>query len=106
MNLMKIYIRQSYRYVSFVVIPLCVGTIVFASPIINLLFGQEFLPGTAALQILAAGMLFFTLYTISSSISQGLGKPRLPMYVLVAGTTIDLILSLVLYHHLVLTVQQ
>ena len=67
-DLMKIYIRQSYRYVSFVVIPLCVGTIVFASPIINLLFGQEFLPGTAALQILAAGMLFFTLYTISSSI--------------------------------------
>ncbi len=95
-DLLKIYIRQSYRYVSFVVIPLCVGTIVFASPIINLLFGQEFLPGTAALQILAAGMLFFTLYTISSSISQGLGKPRLPMYVLVAGTTIDLILSLVL----------
>ena len=95
-DLMRIYIRQSYRYVSFVVIPLCVGTIVFASPIINLLFGQEFLPGTAALQILAAGMLFFTLYTISSSISQGLGKPRLPMYVLVAGTTIDLILSFVL----------
>lgn len=94
--LLKTYIRQSYRYVSFVVIPLCVGTVVFASPIINLLFGKEFLPGVAALQILAAGMLFFTLYTISSSISQGLGKPRLPMYVLVGGITVDLILSLAL----------
>lgn len=95
-DLMKIYIRQSYRYVSFLVIPLCVGIMVFASPIINLLFGQQFLPGTAALQILAVGMFFFTLYTVSSSISQGLGKPRLPMYVLVAGTAIDLILSLLL----------
>lgn len=94
--LLKTYIRQSYRYVSFVVIPLCVGTVVFAAPIIKLLFGQEFLPGVAALQILAAGMLFFTLYTISSSISQGLGKPRLPMYVLIAGITVDLILSLTL----------
>jgi stage V sporulation protein B len=78
------------------VIPLCVGIIIFASPIINLLFGQQFLPGTSALQILAVGMFFFTLYTISSSISQGLGRPRLPMYALVAGTTIDLILSLLL----------
>jgi len=95
-DLMKIYIGQSYRYVSFLVIPLCVGIIVFASPIINLLFGQQFLPGTSALQILAVGMFFFTLYTISSSISQGLGRPRLPMYALVAGTTIDLILSLLL----------
>lgn len=94
--LLKTYIRQSYRYVSFVVVPLCVGTVVFANPIIKLLFGQDFLPGVAALQILAAGMLFFTLYTISSSISQGLGKPRLPMYVLVAGITVDLILSLAL----------
>ena len=41
-------------------------------------------------------MLFFTLYTISSSIAQGLGKPRLPMYVLIAGTTIDLVLSVLL----------
>ncbi|MDD3985111.1 MAG: flippase [Methanobacterium sp.] len=95
-DLMNIYIKQSYRYVSFFVIPLCVGTIIFASPILNLLFGEKFLPGTAALQILAVGMFFFTLYTISSSISQGLGKPRLPMYALVAGTTIDLILSLIL----------
>jgi len=94
--LLKTYILQAYRYVSFVVIPLCVGTVVFASPIISLLFGQEYLPGVFALQILAGGMLFFTLYTISSSIAQGLGKPRLPMYVLIAGTTMDLSLSLIL----------
>ena len=95
-DLLKTYILQSYRYVSFVVIPLCVGTVVFASPIISLLFGQEYLPGIIALQILAAGMLFFTLYTISSSIAQGLGNPRLPMYVLIGGTTLDLVLSLLL----------
>jgi stage V sporulation protein B len=94
--LLKTYVLQSYRYVSFVVVPLCVGTIVFATPIISLLFGQAYIPGSLALQILAAGMLFFTLYTISSSIAQGLGQPRLPMYVLIVGTTIDLGLSILL----------
>jgi len=95
-DLLKTYVLQSYRYVSFVVIPLCVGTIVFATPIITLLFGKAYIPGSVSLQILAAGMLFFTLYTISSSIAQGLGKPRLPMYVLIVGTVIDIGLSIIL----------
>ena len=95
-DLLRTYILQSFRYVSFVVMPLCVGTIVFAAPIISLLFGDAYLPGSASLQILAAGMLFFTLYTISSSIAQGLGRPRLPMYVLIFGTVIDIVLSIIL----------
>ncbi len=95
-SLLKTYILQSYRYVSIVVLPICVGTILFATPIINLINGPAYAPGAQALQILAAGMLFFTIYTISSSISQGLGKPTLPMMVLIAGTTIDLGLSFLL----------
>jgi stage V sporulation protein B len=95
-TLLKTYVLQSYRYVSFVVMPLCVGTIVFAAPIIAILFGNAYLPGSVSLQILAAGMLFFTLYTISSSIAQGLGRPRLPMYVLIFGTAINIALSIIL----------
>ncbi len=95
-ELLKTYVLQSYRYVSLFVVPLCIGTIVFATPIISILFGQAYIPGSAALQILAAGMLFFTIYTVSSSIAQGLGHPRLPMYILIIGTTIDIVLSIVL----------
>ncbi len=96
-HLLHTYILQSYRYVSLSVLPLCVGTVIFATPILQLVyFGSAYLPASAALQILAAGMLFFTLYTISSSISQGLGKPMLPMFVLIFGTTIDLGLSILL----------
>src|SRR5664280_687138 len=95
-QLLKTYILQSYRYVSLVVLPICVGTIVFATPIMTLINGSAYAPGSEALQILAVGMLFFTIYTISSSISQGLGKPTLPMMVLIGGTTIDLIFSVLL----------
>ncbi|MEG3224874.1 MAG: polysaccharide biosynthesis protein [Methanobacteriales archaeon Met13] len=95
-NLLKTYVNQSYRYVALLVLPLSVGTMVFAAPIISLVFGRASLPGAQALQILAAGMLFFTIYTVSSSISQGLGKPYLPMTVLVLGTFLDLGLSIYL----------
>ncbi|HNR26023.1 MAG TPA: polysaccharide biosynthesis C-terminal domain-containing protein, partial [Methanobacteriaceae archaeon] len=94
-NLLKTYINQSYRYVTLLVLPLSVGTMFFAAPILNII-GPAYVNATSALQILAVGMLFFTLYTVSSSIAQGFGKPYLPMVVLVLGTFLDLGLSLYL----------
>ena len=93
--LLQTYVNQSFRYVTLLVLPLSLGTILFAYPIIHLLF-PAYLAGTGALQILAAGMMFFTIYTISSSISQGLGKPYLPMVILVIGTIVELGLSIYL----------
>ncbi|KAF5079823.1 Lipid II flippase MurJ [anaerobic digester metagenome] len=96
-HLLRTYILQSYRYVTLLVLPLSVGTIVFAAPIIGLLFpNPAFLNGTGALQILSAGMLCFTVYVVSASICQGLGKPNLPMTALVLGTIIDLVLSFIM----------
>ena len=77
------------------VLPLSVGTMFFAAPILNII-GPAYVNATQALQILAVGMLFFTIYTVSSSIAQGFGKPYLPMIVLVLGTFLDLGLSLYL----------
>jgi len=94
-GLLKTYINQSYRYVTLLVLPLSVGTLFFAAPILNII-GPAYVYGTQALQILAVGMLFFTIYTVSSSIAQGLGKPYLPMIVLVLGTLLDLGLSIYL----------
>jgi stage V sporulation protein B len=93
--LLKTYVRQAFRYVTLIVLPLSVGTIVFSTPIINLLFpGYTF--GSDALKILAAGMLFFTIYTVSASISQGMGKPYIPMYALLGGTLFELVASIIL----------
>ena len=95
-NLLYTYILQSYRYVSMTVLPLCVGMIIFATPIMGILFGATYIPAAEALQIMTAGMLFFTIYMISSSISQGLGKPVLPMVILLIGIVIDLALNIAL----------
>jgi stage V sporulation protein B len=96
-HVLKGYVNQSYRYVSLVVLPMCVGTFVFATPIMKLLYvNSAYMNGAAALQILSIGMLFFTIYTVSSSIAQGLGKPYLPMVILIAGVVLDVALSMYL----------
>ncbi|AUB58485.1 polysaccharide biosynthesis protein [Methanobacterium sp. MZ-A1] len=96
-HVLKGYVNQSYRYVSLVVLPMCVGTFVFATPIMKLLYvNSAYMNGAAALQLLSIGMLFFTIYTVSSSIAQGLGKPYLPMIILIAGVILDVALSMYL----------
>ncbi len=96
-HLLKTYVNQSYRYVILLVLPMCVGTMIFATPIMKLLYmNSAYMSGAAALQILALGMLFFTIYTVSSSIAQGLGNPYLPMKILIVGVILDIILSVYL----------
>ncbi|MGI6482208.1 MAG: oligosaccharide flippase family protein [Methanobacterium sp.] len=96
-DLLKNYVNQSYRYVALLVLPMSLGTMIFAAPIMKLLYIlPAYMNGASALQILAAGMLFFTIYTVSSSIAQGLGKPYLPMIILGFGSLFDVALSLYL----------
>jgi len=94
-NLLNTYINQSYRYVTLLVLPLSVGTMVFSATILSI-FGSGYVNGAQALQIISLGMLFFTIYTVSSSIAQGLGKPYLPMIILILGTFLDIGLSVYL----------
>lgn len=94
-GLFNTYVNQAFRYVTIVVLPASLGIAVFAHPILSLLFpGYEL--GTGALQILAVGMLFFTIYTVSGSVAQGIGKPVIPMIALAIAVAIELALSLVL----------
>ena len=48
----------------------------------------EYVAGASALAILAIGMTFYSIFSISTSIVQGIGNPRIPMYILVFGSII------------------
>ncbi len=96
-NVLHSYVNQSYRYVALIVFPMSVGTMILAAPILKLLYiNPAYMNGATALQILAIGMLFFTIYTVSSSIAQGLGKPYLPMTILTLGVIFDVAVSIYL----------
>lgn len=90
------YVVYSYRYMILVLLPLCALIILFAQPILAIIFPRAPLAynvAGGALTILVVAMAFFSIYIVSSSISQGLGKPYLPMYFLILGSIVNLILT-------------
>lgn len=95
-KLLETYVVQSYRIVILTVFPICVGIALFSYPILNLLFGSDYVFGAGALTILVMGMAFYSLFMTSSSIAQGIGDPRMPMYVLLGGTVINIALNVLM----------
>jgi stage V sporulation protein B len=92
-KLLQEYVVDCLRYCILTVIPMCVIISMFSMPIIQLLFGNVYTPGCGVLTILVIGMSFYSIYMISSSILQGTGNPRLPMYLLLLGTVLNIALN-------------
>ncbi len=94
-KLLQQYIVDCLRYCIITVLPLSVIVSIFSSPIITLLFGNVYTPASGVLTILVMGMSFYSVYMICSSILQGTGNPRIPMYILIIGTIMNLILNII-----------
>ena len=92
-KLLQEYVVDCLRYCILTVIPMCVMISMFSMPLIQLLFGGVYTPGSGVLSILVIGMSFYSIYMISSSILQGTGNPRLPMYILLCGTAVNIVLN-------------
>ena len=88
------YVNESYRYSLLFVVPMCVGLALFAVPTLRVLYfaKPEYVAGASALAILAIGMTFYSIFSISTSIVQGIGNPRIPMYILIFGAIVTGIL--------------
>ncbi|MBE6486447.1 MAG: flippase [Methanosphaera stadtmanae] len=95
-KLLEEYVIDCLRYSILTVLPLCVLISVFSTPIITLLFGSVYTPGSGVLSILVIGMSFYSVYMICSSILQGTGNPRLPMIILLVGTVLNITLNALL----------
>lgn len=89
--LLQEYVVDCLRYSILTVLPLCVLISIFSLPIMIILFGSTYAPSSGVLSILVIGMSFYTIYMICSSILQGIDNPRIPMYILLVGTVINLI---------------
>jgi len=94
-ELLTKYVSQAYKYGMILVIPICIGIALFAKTIMATVYftNSDFTNGAMALSILVIGMTFYSLFAISASIVQGIGNPRIPMYVLLGGTAITIVLS-------------
>ena len=89
------YVSEAYKYSLLFVVPMCVGLALFASPTLGILYFKNpaYVAGASALAILSIGMTFYSIFAISTSIIQGIGNPRIPMYILVGGAVVTAILN-------------
>jgi stage V sporulation protein B len=95
-KLLKMYMHQSYRYTTVTSLPVSAFIMVYAVPMMVLLFGNDYAKGSDALWILVARMFFFSIYLIACSMCQGLGKPTFPMYSLIIGALVNVVFSYIL----------
>lgn len=89
------YVSEAYKFSLLFVVPMCVGLALFASPTLRVLYFKNpaYVAGASALAILSIGMTFYSIFAISTSIIQGIGNPRIPMYILVGGAIVTGILN-------------
>lgn len=84
------YVGESYKISLLFVVPMCIGLALFSVPILRLLYFKipAYAAGAPALAILSVGMTFYSIFAISTSIIQGIGNPRIPMYILIFGSIV------------------
>ena len=88
------YVSEAYKISLLFVVPMCIGLALFAAPTLKLLYFKNpaYVAGASALAILSIGMTFYSIFAISTSIVQGIGNPRIPMYILIFGSFITAVL--------------
>jgi stage V sporulation protein B len=89
------YVSEAYKLSLLFVVPMCVGLALFATPTLRILYFKNpaYVAGASALAILSIGMTFYSIFAISTSVIQGIGNPRIPMYILVGGAIVTGILN-------------
>ena len=89
-------VKRSYAMLLPLLGAITVVALLFAEPIIVLLFGSAYAEAANPFRILSVGSLFYGMFTVNSGVFQGLGKPSLPMKILCAAAAVDVLLNLAL----------
>ena len=88
-----------HKYTILTLLPTCILIVSFPKQVLSILFhAAPFTYSVAgdAMTILIVGMIFFSIYVVSSSVFQGLGKSNPPMIFLIIGSLINLVLTIFL----------
>lgn len=91
----KLY-KLSFKYLSTVLLPICVGITIFAEPIIRLLYGNEFLGAALVLRILVWSEISAFLGVVHNSILISTGLQRLDFILTSLSAIMNIILNIIL----------
>ena len=86
----------SFRYLMMLIIPVAMGAMMLAAPIIKLIYGESFLPAAPVLSVLAWAEVFIFYGLIHYEIVVAVNRQRLLLFFSGAGAVINVILNLIL----------
>ncbi|MBU7014066.1 MAG: flippase [Theionarchaea archaeon] len=90
------YLCDALKYTSGATFPLTILFVVYAEGLIKLFFGVEYVVASTALMVLSLAMFFMSFCSIFSVTFQGMGKPRIPMYITVFALILNVLLNIYL----------
>lgn len=93
---LKKYVKYAYRLSIGILVPVTIVSVFFSSTIVTTLFGASYAAAARPFEILVVGTAFLGIFTLNSSIFQGMGRPKIPMVILTFTAVSDVALNLVL----------
>ncbi len=93
----SVYMHTSLRISSILAVPCALGMSVMAHPIIRMIFGASMADtGAPLLTLLAPAIFFVCLLSVSNALLQANGFERKPIYSMLAGAVVKLVLTYIL----------
>jgi stage V sporulation protein B len=88
------YFKMSLLGMGLLIVPATLVSVIFSTQILTLLFTDVYIGAASSFQILVIGVAFLSLFMTNSAIFQGMGKPGVPMKILLIFAFLDIILNL------------
>ncbi len=98
-NLISI-IKEIYKYSIMFVLPVGLILFVFASPLLKIFFGEQYVVGALAMKILIVGVVFYTLANVNHYILAGIGRPRITAKVILLAAIFNFVGNIILIPYL------
>ena len=92
----KNVVESSLRIATILALPMAVGISVLSSPIMDGLYYGSAVQGSALLAIMGAASFFVCLSLMTTAILQAGGRERLPMYTMLIGGTMNIVINWIL----------
>jgi O-antigen/teichoic acid export membrane protein len=89
-------LKMLYQYSFVIITPVALLLLSFSRIVLRLMFGEQYVIGAVAMQILLIGIIFLGLHSITSTILGGIGKPAISTKILLEGALINLVLNLLI----------
>lgn len=83
-----------YKYLFIILLPIVLPLIIFASDFLFFFFGETYVAGTTAFQILLLGVIFYIMAGANHSALTGIGKPRVVTKIILAAAGLNIVLNM------------